>query len=308
MNARTTLLLLLLPLMGLIGGCAGTQSFTTAARAGETIALPVGWLNLKSQNLNVTITPASGPAFTNVQVKAIVNLYPDPSSKLMVGFRTKQDLGNGDFSIGRNINNIVTTDDREWWQTTILLDLPATIPTGAAKVNITDNAGNTIYPVNVTVLPGIAQSNLFNIYTPGTGGQGAFDFLNTYPAALKSMETANRYVVTFSGQDASGNDLIPHSIQLQFTHTPSVGVACVIDPVAYLKSTVWSDDGATLKVMLTPSKGSTLTQTLSNKGLVQFKFYVAGGITNLTLDPSSVKAYDINGTLMTGVTAKVTPQ
>ncbi|BAN33962.1 hypothetical protein SCD_n00113 [Sulfuricella denitrificans skB26] len=307
MNARTYLLLLMVPLMGTLAGCAGTQTFGTAARAGDTVVLPVGWLNLKSQNLNVSITPSSGPAITNVPVRGVVNLYPDPSSKLMIGFRTKQDLGSNDWGIGKNINAAVTADDREWWQTAILLDLPASLPTGTATVHVTDSAGNTIYPVNVTVLPGTGLSNLFNIYTPFTNGQASFDFLNTYPSALKSMETADRYAVTFSGQDANGNDIIPHSIQLQFTHTSGVGVACVVDPVAYLKSAVWLDDGnGNLKVMLTPAKGNTLAQTLSKNGLVQFKFYIAGGITGLT--QTSLKAYDINGSPLTGITATVTPQ
>lgn len=313
-TTRTYLLLLLIMLLGALAGCAGTQTFGTAARAGDTVVLSVGWLKLKSQNLNVTITPSSGPAIPNVPVRGVVNLYPDPSSKLMVGFRTKQDLGDNDWGMGRNINAVVTSYDKEWWQTTILLDLPASLPIGTATINIADSAGNTIYPVKVTILPGVGQTNLFNIYTAGSGGQSSYDFLSNVSGlgninGLKAMETADRYAVTFSGQDANGYDLIPHSIQLQFTHTPSVGVACVIDPVAYLKSTVWSDDGnGNLNVMLTPSNGKTLAQTGGQNGLIQFKFYIAGGISGLSLVQSSVKAYDVNGSLISGISAYVEPQ
>ena len=123
------------------------------------------------------------------------------------------------------------------------------------------------------------------------------------------METADRYAVRFGGHDSNGNDLIPHSIQLQFTHTPGVGVPCVIDPVPYLKSTVWSDDGnGTLTVMVTPSGGTTLKQTSGGTGLLQFKFYIAGGIAGPGLSQPVIKAYDVNGNPMLGITATVTPQ
>ncbi len=60
---------------------------------------------------------------------------------------------------------------------------------------------------------------------------------------------------------------------------------------------VWNDDGTNLTVILTPTQGVTLTQMLD------FKFYIAGGITGLT--QTSLKAYDVNGAPLSGVTASI---
>jgi hypothetical protein len=62
-----------------------------------------------------------------------------------------------------------------------------------------------------------------------------------------------------------------------------------------MKSLVWSDDGMNLKVILSPANLTGI------KSLKDFKFYIAGGITNLTL--GSLKAVDKDGTSITTVSA-----
>lgn len=296
------LLLLLLPLaIGGLGGCAGTQSFGTAARAGDTVVLPVGWLNLKRQNLTVTIADANSSVTTyspgSDAVRAVANLYPDPSSFAVVNSRTGTNLGPGN-----NINSQITSKDREWWQSIIMLNLPSSLAPGIATINIIDSAGATIPPLTVTVLPGTGSPSSFE----ATFGGGPVNWLGAFPSYLRDMETTARYMVKFSG------GIMPHSIQLGFTHTPGVGVPWVVNPTGDMKSAVWSDDGnGNLKVMLAPTNGITLPKLagLANPiayGLVQFKFYIAGGITGLS--QPTVKAYDINGSPITGVTATVTPQ
>lgn len=220
-----------------LAGCAGTQSFTTAARAGETVALAVGWQNLARQNLSVTITPASGAPITyapnDPRVKAIINLYPDPSSGLVVGSQTNQNLGNDEAALGQNINGQVTNGDREWWQTTILLDLPASIPVGVATISMSDSKGASLRPVKVEVLPGSANSNPLNVFYPWANSS-SYDLLPTYPGALKALESAARYKVAFTSYlDADGMEVVPHSIQAEFTHTPGVGKAWVVNARGY---------------------------------------------------------------------------
>ena len=281
---RTYLLLLVMQLLAGLAGCAGTQTFTTAARAGETDALSVGWLNLKRQNLTITITPATGTPVTYLPndpaVRAVINLYPNPSSGLVVGTQTQQNLGNNDAGVGNNINSSVTNMDREWWQSTILLDLPTTLAAGTATISIADSAGTAISPIAVSVLPGTASSNLFNIYAPWGGGATTFSLLSAgyYPKALRTMETTARYEVAFNSYlDVNGNEVVPHSIQAEFTHTSGVGKPWVVNARGDIKNIIWSDNGTNLKVMVTPTKGTTLGY------LVHQKFYVAGGITALTL-------------------------
>ena len=82
-------------------------------------------------------------------------------------------------------------------------------------------------------------------------------------------------------------------MQLTFAHTPSVGTPWVINPRGDIKNVAWNDDGANITVMLAPTKGVTLSQWLD------LKFYIAGGLSGLTL--TSLKAYDISGNPVAGV-------
>lgn len=282
-----------LPIVFIVVGCVGTQSFTTAARPGETVALAVGWQKkLSRQNVTVTITPSSGSPVTyppnDPKVRAIVNMYPDPASRAVVGTMTGQDLGYcADACTGAMIKTL--SNDNDWWQTVMMLDLPSTFPTGAATVSITDSAGAVIKPINIDILPGTSTSNLFEVYN-NWGSQTKL--MQYWPNLLRSMERADRYTVTFAG---SGS--IPHSIQIEFTHTSGVGVTWVVNPRGDIKNVIWTDDGTRIKVLLTPAAGETLGQMLD------YKFYIAGGISGLT--QTNLQAYDVNGNPIAGITANV---
>jgi hypothetical protein len=93
---------------------------------------------------------------------------------------------------------------------------------------------------------------------------------------------------------------IPHSLEAEFTHDIGVGVPWVANSRGDIKNVTWSDTGSTLKVMLVPTAGATLTRAKD------LKFYIAGGLSNVVLKPSSLKGYDINGNLIAGITATVT--
>lgn len=293
-----------LPIALLATGCTGVNTFTTAARPGETVALAVGWQkHLQRQNLTVTITDATGATVTyppnDNRVRSIINMYPDPVSKAVVGTETGQTLGVNANAAGSLINDSATYGDPDWWQTSLLLDLPTLmqlpvnnqpIATGPATITLNDSAGAVIYPINVEILSGTSARNTFAV----TVGE---NFLNQ-GYNLKTFERADHYTVTFNTyKDTNNLDVIPHSIQAVFTHTAGVGVPWVVNPRGDLKSILWTDDGVNLKVMITPVKGQTLS------AIIKEKFYIAGGIAGLTL--TSFKAYDVNGVLLAGITPSI---
>lgn len=321
MKINTTyLLLLLLPLaMEGVTGCTGVKSFTTAARPGETIALAVGYRqHLQSKNMTVTITDSTGATMiypaseaNTSKVRGVVNLYPDPVSRVRVGNVSGQTnlfegIKSSALTAGIQSNNYPngggTDGDTDWWLTTVLLDLPTTmsngqaIATGAATITIADTGGNTIRPATVEVLSGSSVPNVFKVWADASTS-GSLDVLSIYRNMLKGLERADHCIVSF---DAT---TMPHSVQAIFTHTSGVGKPAVINQRGETKNVTWSDDGAgNLKVMITPPNGATL---LSPGDL---KFYIAGGLTSVTLSPNSLKAYDINGAPITGVTATVITQ
>jgi len=104
--------------------------------------------------------------------------------------------------------------------------------------------------------------------------------------------------MTFSGST------VPHSIQVDLTHDPDtasggVGKVQVINTRGDIKSIAWTDDGANLWVLLTPTKGQASLR------MKDFKFYVAGDVTGFQVLPSDVSTFDINGNAVSGVTASV---
>lgn len=110
------------------------------------------------------------------------------------------------------------------------------------------------------------------------------------------MERVAHFTVGFSGST------IPVAIQLDLSHDPDVdhggsGRPYVINPRGDIKNVMWSDTGTAMRVLMTPAK----MQPLSS--FSDYKFYVAGGITNLNI--VDLKAVDINGNDVAGVTATV---
>lgn len=274
-----------------LSACTGAKTFTTAARPGETVALAIDrQANLKRANVTVTITPATGSPIVyaplDPRVRSILNLYPDPVSKAVVTQRTDTPTNTGTF-----IETWTTEGDPDWWQTFMLLDLPADIAPGVATVSISDSLGAIIAPASVEILTGTSTKNGFAFTKFGS----TFSADTAGPPVLhapKDLERSPHAVVDFTG------DTIPHAVQIEFSHTTGVGAAYVVNPRGDLKNITWSDDGTTLKVIVTPTTGLTTTQ------IKDFKFYVAGGLAGLT--QTSLKAYDQIGAPVSGVTVTIT--
>lgn len=281
----------------LFAGCAGNVTFPNAARAGDTVALGAGWKQKFDRNsLTVTITGADSSVVTygpgNPAVRAVVNLYPDPLSHLVVSARTGSD-GVYDYSYGQSAN-LNTHNDPDWWQTSIYLDLPATLPVGTAQVQFQSSSGEKYGPVPVQIIAGQGSSANFSAGLLG----------NLTPTQLQVAERSLSFTVQFSG-----GSVLPAAIQVDLTHNPDssvggTGKTWVANPRGDTKNLAWTDDGTNMRVMLLSSgDGTTKDFFLTDYGWKYFKFYVTGGVTGLQVQ--NIKAYDASGALIGGVTATV---
>jgi hypothetical protein len=282
-----------LVVMGVLTGCAGQLPLTPTARAGDTIELGAGWkqkFDRKSLTVTITGSDSNVRAYlpNDPAVRAVINLYPDPLSYLVVGTRTNSNLGYG-ANYGLVINSGLTGNDPDWWETSIILDLPSDLPAGTATVAFQSANGEAYGPIPVEIIPGVGSPSPFSADTG-----------NLQVSQMHAMEREPSFTVQFSG-----GSVLPAAIQLDLVHNPDAsvggtGTAFAVNPRGEAKNLVWSDNGTAMRVILSPARGST---TVSNwKG---FKFYVTGGITGVQVQANSVKAYDANGNLITGVVVSV---
>jgi len=303
MGTRTYFALLCF-LFVIIQGCSGEKSFSNTARAGDTVALALGWQkHFKRSNTTVSIIPSSGPPITylpnDTAVRAIINLYPDPLSWMVVGTETtfnesgqQQQFNNkyqNAYNYGLFISNLFTENDKDWWQTTAFVDLPITLPTGTATIVFTNALGDS-------------KSSIVNII-PGTGSAAIFDAEKNGPLSsgqLEALERSINYEISFNSL------VIPYAIEIQMNHNPDfsnsgrlgAGVVYVANPRGDIKNITWSDTGTQLKVILLPADMKTLSD------MSDFKFYVTGGVSGLTL--LDVQAFNNTGNPMPGITASIT--
>lgn len=273
----------------LLGGCVGARTFHEVARAGDTVTVAAGWKHyFTRENITVTITPSSGSSIVlppnDPAIRAVVNLYPDPVSSVLVSQETDQDLTPYARTYADLVSSIFTAGDKDWWQTSVFVDLPSSLPVGDATIAITTPQGESTTSV-VEIVSGAGRPNTFQTTLgPISATQ------------LLTMQRVQHFTVNFSGS------VVPYAAQLDFTHNPDrdhggTGRAHVINPRGDIKNVSWRDDGASLRVIITPAKNAAPTN------IKDFKFYVAGGITGLQV--VNVKSFDINGNVMSGVTAAI---
>jgi len=284
--------LLILSIITLLTGCSGVQTFQSSLRAGDTAAVAAGWKhNFSRDNITVIITPSIGPPITylpgNLAVRGVVNMYPDPLSSMVVSEATDQDITPfaRTYAFG---TSFFTSGDKDWWQTTVFIDLPNTLPTGLANIEVINTQGDSVAST-VNIIEGVGQTEVFDVDQNGP----------LTDAQFSALERIEHFVVSFSGAE------IPHAIQVDFTHDPDVdnsgvGRAYVTNPRGDLKNIMWNDNGINLQVLLTP------TQLQSVSDMQDFKFYVSGGITNLLMN--NIVAVDINGNSVAGIVVDVTAE
>lgn len=290
LNAKTYILCLATLLVMNLTGCAGIQSFPNSARAGDTTAIAAGWKqDFSRDKITVTITPSVGSQIVlppgDPAIRAVVNFYPDPLSSILVSAETGQDITPYAREYANMVNTIFTNGDSDWWQTTVFLDLPTSLPTGTTAVDISSTSGET-HSSTLDIVPGTGQADplVAELNGPLTAVQ------------LASLERVSHYSIAISGT------VIPHALQLDLSHDPTQavggsGAVFVVNPKGEVKNINWHDDGNSLRVLLTPASMQSLGDWKD------FKFYVAGGVTGLQV--SSVVAVDMNGNTITGISASV---
>ena len=129
----------------------------------------------------------------------------------------------------------------------------------------------------------------------GTGSPAVFNAELAGPLQndqLAALERVAHYTVRFSGAT------LPYAIQIDLSHAPDVdhggsGRAHVVNPRGDIKSVAWSDDGSNLRALLTPVRDGSIG------AFTDFKFHVAGGVSNLA--SVAVQAIDVQGNPVPGV-------
>lgn len=280
----------ILVLIQFVVGCSGVHTYPAFARAGDTVSIAAGWKqDFSKNNILVTITPSSGSQIFyfpgNPSIRAVVNLYPDPLSSLIVSTETGQELTPYATTYASLINAGFTKGDNDWWQTTVFIDLPDTLPVGNTTIEVSSSSGE-LATSTFEIIAGAGQPEAF---LADPGGPISID-------QLASMERVQNYQVLFDSA------VIPYAIQAEFSHLPDLnnggtGKAYVVNPRGDLKNISWSDDGTNLKVMIVPAQAKYLG------AMSDFKFYVAGGISGLTV--TNIQAVDDTGNPLAGVTANL---
>lgn len=141
---NTKIIALIISLLSVFfGGCTALNTFPTAARPGETVALALGSPdNLTMANVNsVTFTSAAAPGSPldiTANVRSIFKLYADKASGVYE-------------APGPGTNQIIRTSLHEPWLSVMAIDMPEEIsagqplPSGPATITINTNS-NVIYP------------------------------------------------------------------------------------------------------------------------------------------------------------------
>jgi uncharacterized protein YceK len=276
-------------------GCAGRQTFSDTAREGETVAVAAGLMHsFTRENITVTITPASGSPVTypanDPAIRAVTNLYADPLSSIVIS----REIGNNETPFAQTyagtVASFFTGDDKDWWQTLVILDLPTPMAAGLATVDVSTLDGTETASATLNIVAGTGAPNSLDAEVLGPLQQDQ----------LTSLQRVEHYTVQFSGSPTT----TPYAIQVDLTHDADrnnggTGLAYVVNPIGYIKNAAWSDDGTSTRVILTPTNAGQI------RALSDFKFYVAGRVTNLAI--SSVQAFDESGAPVSGVFAAVAP-
>jgi hypothetical protein len=281
-------------LLFLIGACASLKPFHEYARAGDSIAIPVGKQpEFNRDNITVTITPSSGSplvlAATDPAVRAVINFYPDPVSSILVSNDINEDITSG-AQLYHELTYNTAAQENDWFQTIVFLDIPAGIPTGQAQIAISIPGGPT-HTSTIQIIDGVGTANGYNAYFEGAT-------LKLNEDMLRSLSRVSHTVVDVVSAT------LPYAVEMTFTHDPDItiggtGKYSVINPTSGRKTLQWSDDGTNLKVILLEAHAGSISE------VKDFKYYIAGSASNLQLN--SVNGYDSTGAEISGVSASLVP-
>lgn len=289
MNSKRLIILLV---CFILASCGGLRSFHEFARAGDTVAVPVGMQpTFNKDNITVTITPASGSqtvlAAIDPAIRAIINFYPDPISNMIVSREIGEDLTPYASTYADAIL-VTANNDKDYYQTTVFVDLPSTLPEGLTQIEVADNTG-IVHAVTLDIIPGAGVPNSFTS-----------NFNNGLLLSDNMLDSLARSPHTTVSFDAA---TLPYAIEINLTHDPDntvggAGRAFVVNPLGYRKNIIWDDDGVNMKIILTQSTDGIIDD------MNDYKFYISGTATNL--QSVSVNGFDNTGSTVAGVTSILT--
>ena len=281
MNVKIFTLLICLTIVS----CGSTRTFHDYARSGDTVAVPVGMQpTFNKDNITITITPQTGAPIVltaaDPSIRAVINFYPDPISNMVVSREINEDTSpSSETYSGTTL--FITNQDKDYYQTTVFIDIPDGLAVGLAQINISDITGASHNSELDIISSTGGTPNPFKANIPDS--EAEFDLTDVM---LNTLARAPHTEVTF---DSSS---IPKAIEINFTHDPDktvggIGQAYVVNPLGYIKNLSWSDDGNNLKIILIESSNNSINN------MKDYKFYIAGTVQNLQL--TSISSYDGNG-------------
>lgn len=281
---------LLIFLLLILQGCAGTHTYTNTVLAGETAVVGAGWKHhFAHDNVTVTFTPEVGAPIIYLPgdsaIRGIINLYPDPLSSLVISEQVQRDITSSSLQYATLMKSY-TDGGNEWWQTTVYLDTPPGLPVGETTITITTPEGETATSiVNVVGAGGSPDSFI---------GEGSGS-LNR--VMFQSMERIDHYVVEFTGTT------IPAAIQVDLSSTLLLDTA-IKGKRGDISTLNWSDDGSgNYRVIIMPASQGSVSR------ISDFSFYVPiasglAGVTTLAFN-GPVQAFDDTGSPITDIDANI---
>jgi len=115
--------ILIIAVVMILQACVGVQTFPVAARAGDTIALPVGTQdNLNQSNVTLHYYPegSTTPIDLTSNVRSTFKIYPDKTSRVWV----------------EDVNRLLLYTGHSPWQNVLAVDLPVDLPTGSGYFDV----------------------------------------------------------------------------------------------------------------------------------------------------------------------------
>jgi hypothetical protein len=280
----------------LIASCGGTKTFHEYARAGDTVAIPVGMQpTFNKDNITVTIYPSDGGApivlpASDPAIRAIVNLYPDPISNQIISREISKDTTEHSQTYAEQVL-FSANNDKDYYQTTVFVDLPSpgSLPTGITNIEVSgpspiEGAAAISYGATLEIIEGTGVSNSFEANLAGIGATQLDGNM------LISLSRASHTEVSFTAST------LPRAIEINLSH--GVGDPFVVNPLGYRKNLSWNDDGTNLKIIMTESQPGLIDN------IKDYKFYIAGTVTDLQFQ--SLSSFDIDGNSITGTEAVLT--
>ncbi len=195
----------------LITSCGGQRAFHEYARAGDTIAIPVGMkASFNKDNIAINITPSVGAPIilgaTDPSIRAVINLYPDPISNMIVSREINTDITPFASTYGHQ-TLLRANNDKDYYETTVFLDLPSSLPVGLTNIEVSD--GTISHNSTLDVIEGNGSANTFDSDIDRTSsGFSLTDIM------LDTLSRSSHTEVSFT------SSTLPHAIEISFTHDP----------------------------------------------------------------------------------------